>query len=386
MKIGVLIDRINVGGVEKVALEQVLALRKIGVDAELLVLTRNSLVSDAFSELQEKVPIVYLDDFLPSFCKFTFKFPVFNFFSLFHITYAFLLPFFIKKYSYSYIICHGTFTCFSAIGIKYILKIPFSAFIWDPIGYILLKVYKNDFNPLVFNLLVHLAYFLDKFIINSADEILVGGKAHNNYFKNLSQSVRITVIPPSVHPPDTMPKQKRSGILLVTAWKQGKNPEYITTILQKLPNAHATLVGKWLDNAYKIKFANTLKKLKLDSNVKVIGAVSDAELSNYYSKASVFLQINDDRGFGMPALEAAAHGTPFIIPRGQGVCELFKDKIHGYFVTEKNTTEIVKRLDLLLSDSTRRNKMGRDCYDTVKKNYSWNVHALDLQQVINRHT
>ena len=262
--------------------------------------------------------------------------------------------------------------------------IPFSAFIWDPIGYILKKVYKHNFNVLVFNLLIWIATILDRLIINTADEILVGGKAHNLYFEQLSKYVEITVIPPSVHPVHKMHNGKRSGILLLTAWKKGKHPEYVFEILEQIPHARITLVGKWLDVEYLSEFTSQVEKKGYKKNITIVGSVTESELSNYYSKAEVFLQVNDDRGFGMPALEAASNGTPFIIPEGQGVCELFTHRVHGFFVKEKDTKTIVKNIELLLSNESMARKMGNNCYSKVRNSYSWEVHAIELLKLIKR--
>jgi len=386
MKVGILIDRFNVGGVEKIALEQVSALQDIGVEVDLLVLTKKPVVEDAFLDLRDKVSIVYLDQRLPRFLRSSFKFPVFNFFSFFHISYPFLLPFIVKRKEYSYVICHGTFTCFSAISLKYFSSIPYSAYIWDPIGYILEKVYKNSFNSVIFRILLSLAEMLDSLILRTADEVLVGGKAHNEYFKKVLANVKITVVAPSVHPIRRMNIKNRSGILLVTAWKKGKYPEYIFEILKNIPTASIKLVGRWLDDDYRYEFEQNVRRNKYTKNIEIVGAVSEKELSEHYSKAEVFLQINDDRGFGMPALESAAHGTPFVIPKDQGVCELFQSGIHGFYTVEKNTTEITKCLKILLNTKAKSQKMGKACYEIVKNNYSWQVHARDLMSVINRYS
>ena len=66
MKIGVLIDRLNVGGVEKIAIEEVRALIEAGHDAYLVVLRRKAVVENAFPDLLKDVPVIYLDDRLPS--------------------------------------------------------------------------------------------------------------------------------------------------------------------------------------------------------------------------------------------------------------------------------------------------------------------------------
>jgi len=137
MRIGILIDRLNVGGVEKIAIEEVKALKELNVDATLLVLSRKSVVKDAFKDLLSDIPIVYLDDRLPRIFKFSFKIPFFYFFSFFHLSYPFLIPFVVKKREFDFIISHNTYTSFTAITLSKFNKIPYGVYIWDPISYIL---------------------------------------------------------------------------------------------------------------------------------------------------------------------------------------------------------------------------------------------------------
>ena len=143
-KIGILIDRLNIGGVEKTAINQVKALNALGFDATLLVLTRRAVVEGAFPDLLQDLPIAYLEDFLPSFCRFSFKIPIAAFFSFFHISYPFLLPFFIPTKEYDYIISHSSYTTFSAITLRIFRKIPYSIYFSVPIYFILTRVFPNN--------------------------------------------------------------------------------------------------------------------------------------------------------------------------------------------------------------------------------------------------
>jgi len=383
MKIGVLIDRLNVGGVEKIAIEQVSALQALGEDAVLVVLRKKAVVEDAFNDLMEGVPIEYLDDRMPRWMRVSFNFPVFHFFASFHLTYPFLVPFFVKKNEYDYFICHGTYTAFSAIALRKIRKIPFSCFIWDPIGYLLKRVYADKFSKPIFFLLITVANFLDRMIVKNADEILVGGDAHNEYIQRLNKDVVITTIYPSVHPREKA-LSKNGYVLMVTAWKRGKNPEYITELLKKMPSLRIKIVGKWIEDTYKKEFLHFLELADFADNVEIVGAVNEKELQRYYAEASVLLQTNDDRGFGMPALEAAGNGTAFIIPGGQGVCALFEDRKEGFYTAEKDTVAIVKHLKYLFENSEVPVRMGRLALETVKKNYSWKKHAKILQAEIRK--
>lgn len=383
-KIGIVIDRFNVGGVEKIAIEQAKALREMGEEAYLLVLRRKGVIDDAFLDLRENVPTIYLDDRLAKILTFSFKFPVFSFFSFFHITYPFLIPSVIKKNEFDYLIVHGTYTAFTAINIKKQKHIKYSVFLWDPISYILSRVYNSKLSVFLY-IFKFIASKLDSAIINNADEVLVGGDAHNAFITNTNPQKRIHTITPSVHPINKQQK-KEDFILMVTAWKKGKNPEYIVELINKLPDIKIKMVGKWLDPEYKKEFTELLKKEKMIKNVEVVGEVTENQLKEYYSRALVLLQTNDDRGFGMPALEAAGHGTTFIIPEGQGVCNLFEDTKEGFYTKERDTEQITKYLSKLIRDKVLAKKMGQKGLEKVQKNYSWAAHAKELIKVTERNT
>lgn len=379
-KIAILIDRLNVGGVEKTAIEEVRALRNLGEDAYLVVLRRKGVVNNAFLDLRINLPTIYLDDRLPSFLKFSFKFPIFHFFSFFHLSYPFLIPMVIKKKEFDYLIVHGTYTAFTAVGIKKVKKINYSVFIWDPINYILTRVYSKNLT-LFLQVFLKIARFLDKMIIDNADIILVGGGAHDKFIKKINSKKKIIVIPPSITPIKNLYKNKKNYVLMVTAWKKGKNPEYIQDIVKKVPKIKINMVGKWLDEKYRKEFANLVVKNNFSSNINIVGEVSEKELRKYYSQALVLLQTNDDRGFGMPALEAAGNGTTFIIPKGQGVCNLFKNKIDGFYTKERDIKVIVDYLNKLTNNKNQAVKMGRHAWETVKNKYTWQKHGKKLVRI-----
>jgi glycosyltransferase involved in cell wall biosynthesis len=381
MKIGVLIDRLNIGGVEKIAIEQVHALRAIGEEAYLVVLRRKAVVNEVFPDLLKDLPIIYLDDRLPKFLKFSFQLPLFHFFSSFHLSYPVFIPFVVKKKEFEYFIVHGTYTSLSAISIKVMKKIKFSSFIWDPASYIIDRVYRNSTSGIVAKILKSTATLLDKFLINQMDVVLVGGDAHNAFIHQVNPTKKIEIIYPSVHPiKKILPKNEY--VLLVTAWKRGKHPEYVLDIVEQIPSIKIKMVGKWIDPQYKLEFESKIKKKGFSSQIEIVGEVSETELADYYSRARVVLQTNDDRGFGLPALEAAGNGTTYIIPQGQGVCELFKEGQDGYYTKEKDTKSIVLLLNTLLSDKELASRLGRSGWKKVNENYSWERHAQLLQKII----
>lgn len=384
IKIGILIDRLIPGGAEKIAIKEVQTFRKLGYDATLIVINRakkEGLGEEPYKDLMSSIPVTYLSDRIPRFLRFSFKFPFFSFLSLFHITYAIMIPFKIKKKEFDIIISHGTYTCFTAMAIARLIDIPYIAYIWDPIDYILQKAYKSGpirfFRPL----LLLLAKYVDKKIVDEAKALLVGGSAHNEYFARISNQ-KINIVPPSYDPIETIRDKKSDYFLAVTAWKKGKDPEYFLHLLQLIPNLKLVIAGGWLSVTYQEEFRRNVKNHNLSHRIQIVGYVTEQELIKLYSDAIALIQINDDRGFGMPALEAAACGCTFIIPKGQGVCQLFQNGFDGFYTNEKDTDNIVKLLKLLNENEETALYMGRCAWETVRRKYSWEKHVLELLRII----
>ena len=381
-KIGIMIDFLNFGGVEKVAVNQVFALNKIGIDADLLVLRRTK-VSDThpFKKILDQIPIVYLDDKLPKFLKFSFKIPFFSFFSIFHITYPFFIPWVVKTKDYSAVVSHGTYTSFTAFSLKKFKKIPYLMFLWDPIFYILNKRYSyGPINTLKF-IFLPIAKFIDRLLIKNADRIFLAGSAHVDYV-NKTNPGKITFLYPGVENSPKYNENREDYVISATAWKEGKDPEYLLKVLKELPEAKLVMAGGWYPPEMKDLFMEKVKDSGLLDRVEVTGAVSEERLRKLYSNALVFLHISDDRGFGMGALEAASCGCPFVIPEHQGVGELFDSGSEGFVTKEKDTSKIVSHLRNLLDNPKVAEKMGRRAWEKVNDSYTWEKHAYKLNSEV----
>ena len=372
-----MIDQIHSGGVEKIAIQQVYALNNIGTPASLVVLRETDITNHPFSDLLQKVPIVFLDSRLPAFLKISFKFPAFSFFSLFHLSYPLLLPWVVKREEFSIFLSHGTYTTFTSLALRAFKKIPFAVLIWDPTAYILEKAYSQGPIRILRSLLLPLAKLVDYLVVFKASVVLVAGGANIPYLKKLGVK-RIDKLYPGINPAKEILQERGDFILMVTAWKEGKNPEYNLDLIEKLPSTKLVMAGSWYPENLQEEFRKKVVARNLESRVIITGSLSELELNHLYTTARVFVQTNDDRGFGMPALEAASQGCPFIIPESQGVGELFTDGQEGFFTKERDTKQVLEKLTMLLNDKKKATIMGRHGWEKVINNYSWEKHALTL--------
>lgn len=382
MKIGIMIDELLMGGVQKTAIEEASHLRRLGYHVTLIVLRKDEKKRFPFQNMIS-LPTIYLSDYLSSFLKFSFRFPGFSFFSLFHLVFPFFVPLFIKRENFSIIISHGSYTCFTALMLKKIGGIPYIAFIHDPITYILQKVYSETLLKHLFPILISLGCKIDKLVTNSSDVVILPSKYHLNLMRKLTDNL-IKIVYPGVEVSEKIPRKRGNHFIAVARWERGKNPFFLLDILRKLRDknisAKLLMIGSWKPPTLHKKFLEKAKEGNLQNQVKLYGPVGRQQLSESYAGAMALIHPITE-AFGMIGLEAAAYGCPFMIPKGSGVTELFEHGVHGFFPKEGNADEFADYICKLFSDEKFTWKMGYKTW-RVAKNYSWKRHAEKLGEII----
>lgn len=387
LNIGVLIDRLIYGGAEKVAINEVKALREIGHNAVLIIMMRNTSNYDpAFAEILGDTPVMYLSDRLPRPFRFSFKFPFFSFFSLFHVTFPILAPIKVRKKEFDVIIGHGTYTCFTAVSLSKLRGIPLIAYIWDPVRYIIGRVYSSRLRfSFLLAFMQGIGKLLDRLIVKTSRFTVTASERHYAYLKILdNKRTKIRVFYPSVNVARTPNVQKQDYVLSVTAWKKGKEPELLFPIAKELKDLKFVIAGAWLLESYRKFFTDQVKSYGLEGQLIVTGALAEEKLVEFYRNALVFLQCRADVGFGIPALEAAANGCTFIIPEGQGVCGLFESGVDGFYFREGDSESVMRLITLLNKDKQLAAKMGLNAWTKVRQRYSWRRHVEELMKLISQ--
>jgi glycosyltransferase involved in cell wall biosynthesis len=91
-------------------------------------------------------------------------------------------------------------------------------------------------------------------------------------------------------------------------------------------------------------------------DIRVLGYVSDEILDDLYRRASIFAFPSLDEGFGMPVLDAMAHGLPVITSNQSALPEVAGDA--ALFVDPADTNSIANALTLLTSDESVRKRLS----------------------------
>src|SRR5579863_2301753 len=113
----------------------------------------------------------------------------------------------------------------------------------------------------------------------------------------------------------------------------------------------------------------------VQNDVRFLGFVPIEVLRIFYDAAKVFVFPSLYEGFGLPPLEAMAHGTPVLTSNTSSLPEVVDNA--AVMVNPENVFEMMRALERVLIDQSLREKMRQRGYEQVTK-FSWDKSAAKV--------
>lgn len=146
-------------------------------------------------------------------------------------------------------------------------------------------------------------------------------------------------------------------LLMVGVWMSHKNIPRILRAFQSMRKTHSRLklviTGKHQPGYVDVH--QLVIDLNLQDAVILPGFVPDTLLPALYEEAHALVFASLYEGFGLPALEAAAAGTPVVASNISSVPEIMEDAAE--YVNPEDTADITRGIDTVISDITRREQL-----------------------------
>jgi len=124
--------------------------------------------------------------------------------------------------------------------------------------------------------------------------------------------------------------------------------------------------------------AMALNRMPIEAPIRFLGDPDDQELSRQYSSATALLLLSYAEGFGLPALEAMAHGCPVIAAARGALTEVVGNA--GTLVDPDDAEAVAGAVDALASSSIRRREQVRLGLNRVK-GFSWSAAAARMSGI-----
>jgi len=128
-------------------------------------------------------------------------------------------------------------------------------------------------------------------------------------------------------------------------------------------------------------YGDTLTRIKAERGVRYLGHVDDATLSALYRSAAILAFPSLYEGFGLPLLEAMAHGLPAVVGNAGALPELAGGA--AIVVDPEDVLSIAAGLERFLSDASLREQLGAAGKQRAAQ-FTWERAASTTRDVLRR--
>lgn len=168
--------------------------------------------------------------------------------------------------------------------------------------------------------------------------------------------------------PSTIPRHINQVLCVARAGDPNKGVADLISAMKLLPKSLQLLL---IDNPDQSNPARVwAKQAGCLDRLEIRGPLSTTELVQAYRRATVVAVPSRYEGFGLPAIEAMACGTPVVVTRGGALPETVGEAAAA-IVPCADPGALATALNRLIDDPTRRTALGEAGIVSVKKRFSW---------------
>lgn len=173
-------------------------------------------------------------------------------------------------------------------------------------------------------------------------------------------------------------KADEKFLLYVGGISPHKNLNTLIDAFARLDDGKLVLVGDYKDDPFFSAYPalkKQVEELELTDKVIFAGFVEDIDLAYLYNAATLVVLPSLEEGFGLPAVEAMACGTPVAASNRGSLPEVLGDA--GVFFEPQDVENMATVIKQILGDDTRREEMSRTSLNRSKQ-FMWKKAATDL--------
>ena len=155
--------------------------------------------------------------------------------------------------------------------------------------------------------------------------------------------------------------------------------ESFELLLEKKPGLQLVLAGK--KEFYFNELEDWARERPSYKSIVFAGFISDEELKWMYENAECYVLPSLSEGFGLPGMEAMAHGCPLVSSDATCLPEVYGDAAHYFDPKDKQDT--ARAIEDVMDDSKLRKRLIKAGYSQIQK-YSWRKMAEQTLRVYNK--
>jgi len=173
--------------------------------------------------------------------------------------------------------------------------------------------------------------------------------------------------------PDGRPRERGRILFVGTSDDRNKGARFLVEALASLKEREWRLVV--VDRVEAQVVLNRSRELGIAGRVRMTGRLSQQQLAEEYNRADVFVSPSLYEGFGLPAAEAQACGTPVVATTAGALPEVVADGESGLLVAPGSTAALARAIERLLDDRVLAERLGAGAAQRMSAEFTWSRTA-----------
>ena len=184
--------------------------------------------------------------------------------------------------------------------------------------------------------------------------------------------------------PLELPKEPNSLLYVGNSDDRNKGARYMLEALALLKDRrdlHLTIV----DRSIAALVPMLAEELGIEDRITLTGRISREELIRLYNQTQLFVSSSLYEGFGLPAAEAMACGTPVVATTAGAYPEVIEDGRSGLLVPPGDAPALAESIGRVLDDAQLRQRLGQEGRRRIMGHFSWREtakHTLALYEEV----
>jgi glycosyltransferase involved in cell wall biosynthesis len=173
-------------------------------------------------------------------------------------------------------------------------------------------------------------------------------------------------------------------VLITNRHEPQKKFEYVieamAQVVKVVPDVSLVIPG-----SYTVHTPNLIalaERVGIADNVLFLGQISESDLQRLYQEATVYCYPAPEEDFGMGVIEAMAWGVPVVAWNSAGTTVTVSDGESGYLAEPYKVESYAEGILRVLSDPRLRVKMGKAARERVEALFSWDRHVRILEGAV----
>ncbi len=239
---------------------------------------------------------------------------------------------------------------------------------------------------------------LAKWILAKANVVIANSQFTAGLTREMSPNSRVEALPLAVDIHKFVPAEKHQAkahlkikdkitLLTVARLHRYKGVETVLEAISQLSPLEKEKIQYFIAGTgpYLRSLVEKVKILNIESQVSVLGSLTDSELVKYYQASDLFLLCSwqekveqNVEGFGLVFLEAQASGTPALGTLSGGIPDAIENEVGGWLIPEKDEKLLAQILKRLIADPNELISQGIKARNRVINLYSWQAYLKNF--------